>query len=263
MKYLFSLSLFLFAVSLSAQDTYLFKPKQKPNSKYVTSMEMESAMEQEGGPASMPAGGMTMSMQMTTKTGDMADDGKVPFTMTYDKMEMNSPELPRGIPGMSDMIEDIVIYGFVEDGHKIKVDSMIGLDDNPMMKQTLNQTVEQMTQSIEFPNEPMAIGDTFEQDASSTLQAQMPNAKMIIKYTLMSVEADIANFDYEITMSGEMMGQMTMTGTGTGTSTYDLDKEYVTSSGGDTDMIMNMKAGDQEIKMITSVKQNMTITLEQ
>jgi|GEM_PF-6040084 len=267
MKFFLSTILFLLAVSIQAQDSFLFQPTFKEQSTYKTDMSMDINVENFDGPEAM-AGAMkssmssTMDMKMSTVTTDTDGDGKLPFTIVYDDMKMESAMMPNGIPGMADMLEDMKIYGKMTDGIKMEVDSISGAD-NPMMKNALSQGVQQMSQSIEFPTEPMAIGDTFEQDLSDStpMSAQMPGMKMMMKYTLISVENGIASFQTDVEMSGEMGGVMKMNGTGSGISTYNLTDKYIDGTDLKMTMTMNMNQAGQAMSFDMVMDQKMNIEL--
>lgn len=267
MKYTLSFLFSMLVLSAFAQEVYQFNPEFKENSTYKTNMVMSTSAKVLEGPEQMKAmeatmgNKMTMDLSMTTSSANTI--GKTPFQIKYDKMETVSPMMPDGIPGMDDILKDVVIHGTVTEGIKLEVDSISG-GDNPIMNNALSQGVQQMTQSIEFPKDGMKIGDSFEQDLSKTgaLAAQMPGSTMTATYTLTKVEGDMAYFDYAISMQGTMGGIMTMTGEGKGVSTYDLSHNYMTGMNGVITMTMDGEQGGETMKMEMVVDQKMSITLE-
>lgn len=252
MKFSLALSLLFVCFTIQAQDTFLFQPHYKASSTYKTTMNISISAENYQGPDAMSSMTAAMNndmlMEMSMKTGVKNDSGKLPFELFYTKMEMKSMMLPNGLPDIGDQLTDVVIHGHVGDGIKIEVDSVSGGGDDPMMKAAFNQGVQQMSSNaVSFPTKHIAIGESFENDMSSSLSAQMPGAKAIVKYTLQSVDGDNATFQTTMSMSGGMGDMMKMTGEGSGTMTFDLSEQFVTNLDLPMTMTMTMTQGDEKI----------------
>lgn len=269
MKIAYFIFAFLITVNLSAQDSIVFKPEFKANSIYETSMTMQTLMSsiqiKDSIKTDMPAMDMTMEFSLSQATGDMATNGSIPMIITYRNMNISNAGMPASaeLNGITETFKGIKVFTHIINGSEITVDSIQGADNDPVVKQTMSQTIEQISNMVEFPEHALKIGDSFEQDLSqsSSISAQIPGSTIIMTYTLKEIKNNIASFDTSMFMKGEMGEMMTMTGDGSGRMTFDISKKYVNNSDILMKMIMDMKMGAEGMHMEMTMDQKMNIQL--
>lgn len=253
-----------------AQNEVLFQVKFKPNKTYVTEMvnniqmdmsfDTDSAKKKE-----MESKGMKMPMHMdmlqdmklSTKTGALAADKRIPLTITYDKigisMTLNGKEMKQ-----PDKFAGMQIKGFATEGGKVTVDDVTG-DADAAMKETLQKMISEMLRKVEFPDKAMKIGDTFTQEVPMEMPVNGTTIKMLtaMTYTLKEVKESQAYFDYTQSLSMNLKianGNTTATGSGKGSMIYDMPANFITNSAGDMIMDMNMQMGEMAMKMSIKAK---------
>lgn len=253
-----------------AQNEVLFQVKFKPNKTYITEMvnntqmdmdfDIDSAKKKE-----MEGTGMKLPMHMdilqemtlSTKTGAVAADKRIPMTMTYDKVEismtMNGKEMkqPNKFVGMQ-------VKGYATEEGKVSIDVIEGNPDTAT-KEALQKMISEVLRNVEFPNKAMKIGDTFTQEVPMEMPMNGTTLNMLtnMTYTLKEVKESQAFFDYtqSFSMNFEIeKGNTTATGSGRGTIIYDMPANYITDSTGDMIMDMNMQVGGMAMKTSLKVK---------
>lgn len=269
--YLLAISFIIISTQQSvAQNEVLFKVKFKPNKTYITEMvnniqidinfDIDSAKKKE-----MESAGMTLPMRMdmlqemtlSTKTGTLAAEKRIPMTMTYDKVDismiMNGKEMkqPNQFVGMQ-------IKGYATEDGIVSIGAIEGSLDTAT-KGSLQKMISEVFRNVEFPNKAMKIGDTFTQEVPMEMPANGTVLNMLTKmtYTLKEIKESQAFFDYtqSVSMNFEIEeGNTTATGSGTGTMIYDIPSNYVTDSTGDMMMNMNMQVGEMAMKMSVKAK---------
>ena len=258
-----------------AQKEILFQVKFKPNKTYITDMVNNMQMEMDFDVDSakkkeMESTGMKLPMHMdmlqemslSTKTGAVEADKRIPMTMTYDKvgitMTMNGKEMKQ-----PDKFVGMKIKGYATEGVKVSIDTIENNSD-AATKEAIQKMISQVLKSVEFPNKAMKIGDTFKQEVPMEMPVSGTTLSMLINvtYTLKEIKGTQAFFDYTQTLNmnfkiGE--GNATASGSGTGKMTYDMPANYITDTTGDMIMNMNMQMGEKmamkiKLKAKTSVK---------
>jgi hypothetical protein len=269
--YLLAIGFILISTQQSiAQKEILFQVKFKPNKTYVTDMVNTMQMEMDFDVDSakrkqMEASGtklpmhmnMLQDMTLSTKTGALAADKRIPMTITYDKVAitttMNGKEMKQ-----PDKLVGMKIKGYATEEGKVSIDAIEGNSD-AAMKEALQKMISQIYQSIEFPNKAMKIGDTFKQEVPMEMPVSGQTLKMLINvtYTLKEIKASQAFFDYTQSISMNIKlekGNTTATGSGTGKMIYDIPANYITDTTGDMIMNMAMQMGEMGMKMDMKMK---------
>jgi hypothetical protein len=256
-----------------AQKEIVFQVKFKPNKTYVTdmvnSMQMEmdfkvdsakkKEMESTGMKHQMHMN-MLQEMKLSTKTGALLADKRIPMTMTYDKvgitMTMNGKEVkqPDNFAGMT-------IKAYATEAGKVSVDAVNGNADETT-KVEIQKMINQLFQNIEFPNKAMKIGDTFTQEVPMEMPVSGNTLSMMINvtYTLKEIKGIQAFFDYTQAINMDFKvakGTSTATGSGSGKMIYNMPANYITDTTGDMIMDMVMKMGEMEMKMKLNAKTSM------
>ncbi|MFD2163138.1 hypothetical protein ACFSJU_12100 [Paradesertivirga mongoliensis] len=253
-----------------AQKEILFQVKFKPNKTYVTDMVNNIRMEMDFDvdPAKkkeMEGTGMKLPMQMnmlqdmrlSTKTGAMQADKRIPMTMTYDKvgitMTMNGNEMKQ-----PDKFAGMTIKAYATEGGKVSIDTIEGNTDEAT-KAGIQKMVSDVLKAVEFPNKALKIGDTFTQEVPMEMPVSGTILNMLVNatYTLKEIKGTQALFDYTQTVDMNMKmekGNSSAKGSGKGTMVYDMPANYITDTTGDMSMNMSMNMGEMVMKMNLTAK---------
>ena len=262
-----SSALVLFALAAKpsiAQQQVLFKIKFSPNKTYTmemtNDMKMEMDLPDSAMRSSVMAKGMKLPMHLdmlqemsiTTRTGAGAADGRIPVTISYDKvgtsvkMEGKEMKKPDNLAGMK-------IKGHVAKDGKLSVDEIEG-NIAPEMKKSIENTVSQMLKSVNFPDKAMKIGDTFSQEMPMVIPTAAGTMSLVVKanYVLKEIKAKQAFFDYtqDISMDFKVdQGKSTASGSGAGRMIYDIPTNYITETTGDMKLDMTVAVGEMVMKI--------------
>ncbi len=213
---------------------------------------------------SMPGqGSQSMIMDSKTEATDInsGDMGVVLKAMTGIPMEMtltNKGKLESftGFEKLLDAMMTIFPEELSEE-EKMQTRMMIGQQFNEkMMSGIANQSIAQ------YPDNPIAIGEDWEVNTEISISGI--NVSAVIKYTLKSVEDNIANLDIEGVISTaadgsymEAMGmqmEMTIGGTQKGTAKIDLNNGWFTEINIDQDFTGSMSMMGMSIPMESKTK---------
>jgi len=268
-SFLLAIGFFIISIQQTvAQNEVLFQVKYKPNKTYITEMvnnmqmdmNVDSAKKKQTESTGMKPPmhvNMLQEMTLSTKTGAVAPDKRIPLTMTYDKLDvsmtMNGKEMkqPNKFVGMQ-------IKGYASEEGKVNIDAIEGNSDTAT-KAALQKMISEVLRNVEFPNKAMRIGDTFTQEVPMEMPMNGTTLNMLtnLTYTLKEVKESQAFFDYtqSLSLNFEVAnGNTTATGSGSGTMIYDMPANYITGSTGDMIMDINMQMGVMLMKMKLKAK---------
>lgn len=206
------------------------------------------------------------SMTSTIKTYELKEDSTFSAKMTYDKVKsiqvQNGEKTEKVSP-----IAGMEIEGFYNSLNKFKIDTIISDKVDDATRQTLTYTLENIQNQINFPDYPLKVGDSFEQEIPMNIPvAGISNVGIVIKttYELASITGDIATFDFKQDIQLNMdieQSNVSATGGGTGVSHYDIAKRFITKYESDLTIEMEMQVQDlkvnSEVNSISS--QNVSI----
>lgn len=280
-KYLLLTFFLVLSLCLNAQESFVFKYEFVPNKKYTTQMEtnMSGLMDMKADEATMQKmaeNGMELPIKMkqktsanlTSVTGDKDSVGDIPVTLSYDKMniEMFMNDEPVPVPNV---FEDTKIFGKYSSGSKLQIDSISGNNVLPNIKEILAKAIEQIQLQILFPEHPLKIGDTFDNEIPMNVPiANMVPIEMNVKttYNLKNIESGIAYFDIEqsltLTSNQENMS-IDAEGSGTGKLEHDIKNNYMSRYETNLPMKMNMKMGEtMQMDMQMDTHTVLTISVE-
>ncbi len=280
-KYLLLTAALVLSISLSAQDSFIFKYEFTPNSKYTTQMEtnMTGLMDMKADEATMQKmakNGMELPIKMkqktsaslTSLTGDKDAAGDIPVTLSYDKMNMEMSMNDEAVP-VPNVFEDTKIFGKYSSTSKLRIDSISGNNVLPNIKEIMAKAIEQVQLQILFPKHPLKIGDTFENEIPMNVPiANMVPIEMNVKtnYILKNIENGIAYFDIEQSLTlASNQENMTIQaeGSGTGKLEHDIKKNYMSRYETTLPMKMNMKMGEtMQMDMQMDTHTILTISVE-
>jgi hypothetical protein len=201
---------------------------------------------------------MVQEVLVSQKTDAVNDKKEIPITMEYLKMDIKQSMAGKEMPTGDNPLKGAKISGFVGNDNKLRFENYGDGQIDEQMKTTIAKMIDQLQTNIQFPLEPMKIGDQFEQ----TIPMEMPiqgsgtlkmNSKTI--YKLLSVQSGLANFDLVQTITMDMnmeQGGMSADGSGTGKMTFDVKKKFMSTYNSNIDMEMLIKAGGMDMNMKTN-----------
>lgn len=211
------------------------------------------------------AGSSEMTTTMTT--GAMTADQSFPAKMTYGKVMAN--QIVNGKETKEEKsMSGLVIEGFYTQENKLRIDTMISdrMDENT--KRIIKSTLENVQQQIKFPEKPMQVGDSFDQE----LPMQIPVAglnpvKVVIttNYKLKDISGGKAKFDIVQTVTLDMENEQTnvsASGEGTGISEFDIANNTTTRYESELTMTMKLSADDLIISARINSKSKQLVTVE-
>jgi len=246
MKKLLYLPLLLVAFTANAQQGVIFKMKYLPGRNYnaTTNMTMKVNLTMSGDnnlAASINPGGgpldidMTMSMDGTIKTGAKGADKTFPIAIGYKmgqmNMTMNGKKIDIPIPTLTS--NTTAIYGHIDESGKLKADSIGGAAVKDTSEKSIAAMMNAIQNAVKFPDRPLKVGDTFEQEMPFSLPVAGTGLSMNAKvtYKLVSINAGNAYFDVNQTMDIKIPVKddfMTISGTGSGKMVYSIKDSFPT-----------------------------------
>ena len=192
------------------------------------------------------------SMKTIIRTFDLLPDSTFKAKMEYGYIR--SSQVQNGERTEQDSpISGLIIEGTYNSQNKFKIDTLISdkVDDNT--KNTLIYTLENVQDKIAFPNYPMKVGDSFEQELPMSIPvAGISNIRIIIKtnYKLKNISGDLAIFDIDQTIELNMdaeQANVSATGNGTGMSQFDMSEKFITKY--ESDLTIELEMSVEELKI--------------
>lgn len=195
---------------------------------------------------------MNMQMNFNINTGDAAADKTFPYQMSFAMPSMsanvNGKDMPIPVPKNSGM----KMYGHVAQGGQLSIDSLNGQKVSDSIAQKTLGMMNSMLKTVNFPNHPLKVGDSFTQQIPLNLPMFTGLSNNVATtYTLVSVQGNKANFDIkqDMNMHMDIKGKVniTMTGTGTGKMTYDISNSFPITYTTDANMDIAVKADNMNV----------------
>ena len=266
------------ACGQSAKEV-IFDSRFQPNLEYITEMESISKskinfigpkekidnIKASGIDLPMIVEGST-SMKTTIQTFDLLPDSTFKAKMVYGNVRnsqvQNGERTEKDSP-----ISGLIIEGTYNSQNKFKIDTLISDKVDENTRNTLIYTLENVQDKIAFPDYPMTVGDSFEQELPMNIPvAGISNVGIIIKtkYKLKNISGDIATLDInqliELNMDVEQ-ANVSATGKGTGLSQFDISNKFITKYESDLTIELTMNVEDLEVNAeINAIStQNVTI----
>ncbi|MDB5158538.1 MAG: hypothetical protein JWR50_3245 [Mucilaginibacter sp.] len=270
-------AIILASVTAKAQEPVIFKLKFLPDHKYNASMKMAMGMHTialraqkvksvKAKPQSTDTK-MEMTMKFDITTGPVVPANSFPVTMKYEDMTMKMVMNDKVMPSAKNPLVGQVIYGQSDLEGKFQIDSISGMGANEQMKTMMTTMINKIQGQVVFPEHPLNIGGSFTQEMPINIPAgdmiMDMKAKMI--YKLISIKANLAYFDTDITMKFDVdmpkNGGIKMAGNGSGKGQmiYNIGENYFNSMSQTMTMTYNMIMGDKG-KMTS--KMDMTTDVE-
>ena len=249
MKKLILVSVILLSFIVSkAQESVLFKIKYLPNNLYESTINTNMNMEMNfsGDSASLQKiknKGIKLPMIISSvtnmifsiKTGGIKNDKSYDIEIAY--KDIDSKEIINDVQKDSQVspLKVETIFGYYTADGKMHVNSMSGGNINEQIKEQLEGMLQNLINQIKFPDQPMKIGDTFDQEVpfNLPLAGEGLNATIKIIYILNKIENGKAFFDLDESMDLNLTKQkdsqtinVTGNGVGKGNLIYDIKNSY-------------------------------------
>ncbi len=282
MKSVLFLLVFLYNGIGHSQETFVFKNVFLPNSKYITTTisEVYGTINFEGDETmlnELKSNGMQLPMTMEQKTsiiainetGEKDDLGNIPFTIFYEKMETTSKMNGDSIPQKENPFSEAKIFGFHKLDGTMAVDSITGDGLNEQIKSMLRSTFDQVLKQIDFPENPLKIGDTFTNEIPMTMpMGNLQPMEIIIKidYQLKDIENNLALFDLNQNIALNSVQEslnLSVTGQGPGKLKYDIEKNIMVRNESTLPMKVQVNMPNElSMRMEMETKTLVTISME-
>lgn len=269
MRRLVLLSLISVTLTSCGQDKVTFKTYFKPDKAYRTTMTSSSETEVDfsGDQArieKIKANGTKLPIVVigssksvtTTTTGPMTVDKVFPARMIFEKVTSSQTQNDKTKEDTS--MTGLIIEGFYENGTKLRIDTMISDTMNEATKSVIKSTLENVQQQISFPENPMKVGDTFDQKLPMQIPigGQSPVKLVIVtNYKLTSIKNNIATFAIKQIVTLDIsteQNNVSATGTGTGISEFDIANSTITRN--ETDLAMTMSLTENDLVTTAKIK---------
>jgi hypothetical protein len=283
---LIAIALILQVTFVFAQEKYDFQIKYSPNSIYSSKMEtngdvlVDVNVDEETKAKLAKAGQifpMKMNMQQlieaSMKTLKINAEGKIPFSITYDKIDfkqqLNGKDI-RQSEGQNALL-DVVLNGNIIGVNELEVTNIAGLDSNMTLKNSLETSFSKMYEMVKFPNNRVGVGESFTQEIPMNIPVAGKQIEVMIKtlYKLRYVKKDQAFFviTQEVKMKTKYDGiSLNASGSGDGAMIFDMVSNNFVAYRTDSKIKINMDvpSPDGTIKMIMDMdvesKQSTNIT---
>lgn len=236
-----------------AQKSLIFKQAILPNSIYKSSMQTtvdsETIFGADTGMDPIMSNGLTL-MHYSVKSGESSGD-RISAIMEYDSLVTSQSMGMGGTPMEMVFFKGTKIYGSFDEKSSFSLDSIVGdIDDN--MRTTLTETLKQFSQSIQFPETPMKIGDDFNHEVPFSIPVpgkESMEMKIKTNYTLKEIKKGVAYFDLvqDYIMQSKELGDMKMTGEGTGKLVFDIENKYAIVVETESDSELMMAVGEMSV----------------
>ena len=274
-KTLFLIILSTVTLALKAQQSILFKIKYSPDHSYKSNikMDMNMVMDITGDSVKMnkiKAKGVKLPMLMISttlmnlevKSGSFKPDGYFPMIFKYVDIDavqtLNGKESPKA---PNPLVGQLIYAKGTKDG-KIQVDSISGKSLDNQLKSTVSSMIDNLSKEVQFPEKPLNIGETFDQEVPLNMPIAGVNMQFTIKivYKIVKVENGSAFFDLDESMTLNMSDQndrMSMTASGAGNGggklVYSIAQNFATSMSSDLDFKLKMLIQDMTMNVTAKI----------
>lgn len=164
---------------------------------------------------------MNNSINYTVKTGKERGDKVFPAVINYDDLTSNVKIEGKQVSKTVSPLVNQKVYAKASDEGHLTVDSIGGKSVDDQTKATLTKVLEEFSSKIKFPNYPIKIGETFEQETplNLPLKGMSVSATVKIVYKLIRIEGNQAFFDLtqNLLFKASEALKMNISGSGAGT----------------------------------------------
>ncbi|HEY9166097.1 MAG TPA: hypothetical protein VIS48_08055 [Candidatus Kryptonia bacterium] len=244
--HLLSIVLTVLSVSFGDPKAYFFRSKLAPNSTYNISMDIRSestikfvadnetlALLHNSGLKNPTKSSSVQKVEETIKSGNAGSDSSFFVRMTINKFDnvrrVNGVESSTG-PGIS--MSGLEVTGIYTKENRLTNIRIEGGKLTEEMRTAIGTMAENALGNIRYPDKPMAIGDSFQQQMPMVIPIpgySPARLEMVVSYKLTRVDGDTAYFDNTYTMKmdqEEHEYKMELSGGGAGTLKHDLRRNF-------------------------------------
>ncbi len=266
--------IFFITLSTFAQQEVLFKIKIQPNKYYSTNLKTFSNFEidilaNETILQRFVLKGIKLPMIATDSTVVPTEiftykplengtfNAKIQYGDVFKKKTLNGE-----LQTKKNQFSGVKILGTYNVNSKFKIDTIIGQRINQQLKTSLSAILENAQELIKFPEKPLKVGESFENELPTTIPMEGFNPiKIIIKsnYLLTEINNGIAYFDVNQAIKIDMIQEqlnLKANGSGVGKSEYNIEEMYLTKYSSDISMNFSMKV-KEEISTIVKAETSM------
>ena len=259
----------LTCLSSCGQETFEFESKVNPKKTYSLSMDMSSSnkvkylTENPELKDKIAESNSSTKMTRITTTKGLSNNGNFPATIEYGKIisTSNGNETTNPVSGT-------IVKGIYAD-NKFKVEEVISDKLNKKTKDGIKYALENVKPDIDFPNEPLRIGDSFEHKMPMTIPVDGANpVKLdIVKiFTLKSVKENIAIFDLKEDIKLNMEIEQTNVvakGNGNGVVKFDIIENQIITNNVSFTIELSVKVNeDLTVNSIVNSNSEIVTTIE-
>jgi hypothetical protein len=227
------------------QDGVVLKRVLTPNSTDTYKIEMKSVN-------STPMGDATVNgtMKVVYKIGSLGEDGKADLEMVTSDMKFEFGGLAEMASGMmNDLPKTTTVKGKIDERNRITDMKMPGA--NMQMQMLMGNTQSNVGQSIEFPEGPVKVGDTWTVTIPKNEMAGMAESKLQAK---LLKEADHNGVPaYQVTVTGSIPMKMDMA---------EMAKKNPEAAGGMAGMGSMILTGKNDVTINAIIEKSTGRTLE-
>ncbi len=181
----------------------------------------------------------------TTITDSPNQDQSFEAIMEYGNIESISKT--NGVENKSSSpISGLKIKGLYDANNRFMIDTIISSTIDENMKMSLRMSIEGMQNQIHFPDNPLKVGESFDQEIPMSIPINgLSPINLIIKtnYKLVKIQGNTAYFDLQQTVSlGVNSDQFKMeaSGEGIGKSEFDIEKMHLIKNETNLDMSLSI-----------------------
>lgn len=275
MKKIISFLIFVAIVPCTQGQQVVFKSRFLPDKEYFTSSSTDSKNTLDvSGPEErilkIKENGFDFPIEILSQTqiqtemknGEKQEDESFFYTMLYKSINTTTTQNGKKEEKENPMT-GLVIEGKYKPDGQVEVLNIISDKVNDATKNVIKSSLEKVTQSIPFPEEPMKIGDSFYQVIPMTIPVAdlaSVNIKISTTYTLDEIKDAFAYFNLnqkiELNMDQDS-ATIKAEGIGIGKAIYDIKANFVKDYG--TDLKMKISVGFEELiftnEMVTKTSQ--------
>ena len=178
-----------------------------------------------------------------TTTGSIDSNRNFKATIEYGRIE-SIDKRNREEKKSLNPVSGLIINGEYDENNSFHIDTMISESFDYELKNTLKTSIEGIQNHIKFPDKPMKVGDSFDQNIPMSIPiADLPPIKVSInkQYKLVKIKKNIAYFSIKQTVTLDMetnQFNVQTSGGGNGSAELDIEKMFVTKN--ETNLALNL-----------------------
>lgn len=249
-KHILCFALILTTLTSCGQEKYKFVSKINPEKTYTLSMNVSSLNKVKYLSDNPDLKDKTVESNDSTKmtrittTERISDNGNFPATIKYGNIISISNGIEKTNP-----ISGTIVKGTYSD-NKFKAQEVISDNLNEKTKDAIKYALENVKPDIDFPKEPLKIGDSFEHKIPMTIPVESANpvkVEIVKIFTLKTVENNIAIFDLKEDIKLDLnieQKNAIVKGQGNGVVEFDILENQIVKNNASFKIELDVKVND-------------------